>query len=588
MVVKFSLAVLTGTVLTLGGLPVGLAAQTVPPPNPTREEIDRAPIASVPPSAGQRVTVENGIEAAPCPLAADEFKDINIKIDRVDFGDLKGVDGAMLQPAYGQYLGQTVPIATVCTIRDGAATILRRKGYLAAVQVPPQKIENGTIKFDVLFAKLVGFQVRGNVGKAERIISNYLEAIKQQPIFNVIEAERYLLLARDLPGYDVRLTLRPAGTGAGEVIGDVKVNFTPVQADFNVQNYGSRAVGRIGGITQVRLNGLLGSGDRTTLGFYATSDFKEQIVGQIGEELRLGSNGLTLISGATYAITKPTIGNGNGLTSKTLIGNLALRYPIVRAQSNNVSLSGGVDYVDQRARVAGALITNDKLRVIYTKVDIDAIDSASLSSTIGYSASEPRWRTLGSIELRKGLGALGGSLRCGTLIACPSRAQGNGKAFVARVSAVGEFRPIPKLAFSLAPRAQYSRRALLSYEEFSTGNYTVGRGYDPGALSGDSGVGVSGEIKVGSIVPRSIKSLAIQPYVFGDAAFVWNRDSDLRALNPQRLYSAGGGIRASYGQRISLDVGAAVPLKRAGLQTRRSDVRLLASLSVRFLPWNRR
>lgn len=107
-------------------------------------------------------------------------------------------------------------------------------------------------------------------------------------------------------------------------------------------------------------------------------------------------------------------------------------------------------------------------------------------------------------------------------------------------------------------------------------------------LSGDSGFGVSGEIKLGSIVPRSIKSLAIQPYVFGDAAFVWNRDSDLRGLNPQRLYSAGGGIRASYGQRISLDVGAAVPLKRAGLQTQRSDVRLLASLSVKFLPWNRR
>ncbi|MBK8859646.1 MAG: hypothetical protein IPN48_01400 [Sphingomonadales bacterium] len=30
-----------------------------------------------------------------------------------------------------------------------------------------------------------------------------------------------------MPGYDIRLTLRPAGTGPGEMIGDVQVEFTP-------------------------------------------------------------------------------------------------------------------------------------------------------------------------------------------------------------------------------------------------------------------------------------------------------------------------------------------------------------------------
>ncbi len=589
---NFRLAALASTLVSVAGLPTMLSAQTAPPappqpPTPTREELDRAPIAPISKDSGQRVSDETKLERAPCALGGESFKDISISLSSVDFGDLRGINPELLRPSYSRYIGQTIPIATVCLIRDEAATILRSKGYLAAVQIPPQKIEGGSVKFDVLLAKLVNFQVRGNVGKAGGIISGYLEAIKSQPIFNVVDAERYLLLARDIPGYDVRLTLRPAGTNPGEVIGDVQVSYTPVEVDVNVQNYGSKAVGRFGGISQVRLNGLLGLGDQTTLGFFSTSDFKEQLVGQFGQEIRVGRQGLMLGGGLTYAVTKPAIGAGSALTSKTLIGSLTARYPLLRSQANNLNFSGGLDIIDQRARVAGSLITNDKLRVIYGKIDVDAFDSESLSGTSGYSSAEPRWRLAGTFELRHGIGALGSSLSCGTLVRCPSRAEGDATAFVVRASGYGEIRPLKNLAFSLAPRAQYAKKALLSFEEFSTGNYTVGRGYDPGILSGDRGVAAAGEIKLGSLIAKSAKSVAVQAYVFGDAAFVWNRDSDLRSMNAQKLYSAGGGVRLGYGQRINLDVGAAVPLKRAGLQTERGDVRILANLTVRLIPWKR-
>ena len=587
---NFRLAALTSTLVSVAGLPTALSAQTAPsspPPTPTREEIDRAPIAPIAKDSGQRVSDETKIERAPCALDSENFKGITVTLSNVDFGDLRGIDAEILRPSFARYMGQTIPIATVCIIRDEAATILRGKGYLAAVQIPPQKIDSGSVKFDVLLAKLVNFQVRGNIGKTGGLISGYLDAIKNQPIFNVIDAERYLLLARDIPGYDVRLTLRPAGTNPGEVIGDVQVSYTPVEVDVNVQNYGSKAVGRFGGISQVRLNGLLGLGDQTTLGFFSTADFKEQLVGQFGEEIRVGRQGLTLGGGLTYAVTKPTIGAGSGLTSKTLIGSLSARYPVLRSQANNVNFSGGLDIIDQRARVAGSLITNDKLRVIYGKFDADAIDSNSLTGSSGYSSAEPRWRVAGSFELRHGIGALGASLSCGTLVRCPSRAEGDATAFVVRASGYGEIRPVKNLAFSLAPRVQYAKKALLSFEEFSTGNYTVGRGYDPGILSGDRGVAAAGEIKVGSLIAKTTKSVAVQGYVFGDAAVVWNRDTDLRSLNPQKLYSAGGGVRLGYGQRINLDLGAAVPLKRAGLQTKRGDVRILANLTIRLIPWKR-
>src|SRR3546814_3837538 len=70
------------------------------------------------------------------------------------------------------------------------------------------------------------------------------------------------------------------------------------------------------------------------------------------------------------------------------------------------------------------------------------------------------------------------------------------------------------------------------------------RGYDPGAVIGDSGVAVALEARYGSLIPANRDSFAIQPFAFLDAAAVRNKDSTFACLNPQRLYSAGGGIRS--------------------------------------------
>jgi hemolysin activation/secretion protein len=188
---------------------------------PTREEVQRAPDLPRVPSNRDRITVDGDVERAPCPLADPAYRDVMVDLREVRFEGLATISPEILRSTWSGYVGQKVPIATVCEIRDRAATILRRQGYLAAVQVPPQRIENGIVQFDVLLAKLTGFQVRGAAGKSEGIISRYLRAIQDQPVFNINFAERYLLLAQDLPGFDIRLTLRPAGTTLGEVIGEV-------------------------------------------------------------------------------------------------------------------------------------------------------------------------------------------------------------------------------------------------------------------------------------------------------------------------------------------------------------------------------
>lgn len=552
---------------------------------PTREEITRLPETQLPSNGGQRLTVEGGVERAPCPLGDAGYANIKLRLSGVEFAHLQGADAAQLKSSYARYIGQEIPLSTVCEIRDEAATLLRSMGYLAAVQVPPQRIEDGQIRFDVLMAKIVGFQVRGNAGRSERRIARYLEAIKAQPVFNIVAAERYLLLARDLPGFDVRLTLRPAGTVPGEVVGEVQVVRSPVELDVNVQSLGSHAVGRVGGIAQLRLNGVFGAGDRTSLGYYATNDFKEQHVLQVGEEVRVGREGLVLAANLTHAWTHPDL--ALNLRSRALVATFEARYPILRRQTRNIFVSSGFDLIDQQIDIAAARFSQDRLRVGWIRGDFDILDPESLSSLKGYSLAEPHWRLGGNAELRKGVGLFNASKRCvGGLCTgiAPSHVEGDPRAFVLRGAISGEFRPTPKLGVALSVRGQYTPHPLLSFEEFSAGNFTIGRGYDPGAIIGDRGVAVASELRYGSLVPRSNHGLALQGYGFVDSAWVWNQDSSA-GNNPDRLVSAGLGLRTVFGDKFTLDVAGAAPLTRIGAQTKRGDIRLLVNLTMRLAPW---
>ena len=228
---------------------------------PTREEIDRAPVRT-PIRRTPRVLVDGDVERAPCALAGDQFRDVRFTVRAVQFDDLRGLVADDLRSAYADYLGTEQPVAVICEIRDRAATILRNAGYVAAVEVPEQRIADGTVRFQVLMAKLVAVRVRGDAGRAERTIANYLERLTEQEVFNRFVAERYLLLAGDLPGYDVRLSLRSANAGRGEVIGEVAVLRTPFEVDASLQNFGSRDLGRWGGLLRGQFYGLTGLGDR--------------------------------------------------------------------------------------------------------------------------------------------------------------------------------------------------------------------------------------------------------------------------------------------------------------------------------------
>jgi hemolysin activation/secretion protein len=558
---------------------------------PTREEVTR-PVTPPPANRAPRLDVEGGVERAPCALDGPQYESIRLTLRTVDFDGLRGLSASDLTSAYAPFVGRDVPISVVCEIRDRAATILRNAGYIAAVQVPEQRIAEGNVRFQVLMAHLTEVRVRGDATGAESVIAGYLNQLTRQPVFNRYEAERYLLLASDLPGYAVRLTLRPAGTVPGDVIGDVTVQRTPAYADFNVQNGGSKSLGRWGGLLRGQVYGLTGLGDRTTLSVFSTSDLKEQQTVQLGHDFHLGPDGLSISDTFTYAWAKPTIPDASVL-ARTLLNTFEVGYPFVRRQAYSVRGSVGMDYVNQDVRLNHVLdLTRDRLRVGFARLGIDT--QKTDFDNAGYSFAEPPWRVSAVVELRQGMHIFGAT-DCGPgFVDCtgvgnisPSRLEGRSDATVLRYTMFGEARPVPKLTLALGVRAQYAWKPLLSFEEFSAGNYTAGRGYDPGALLGDMGFGSQAEIRYGSKIPANARQPGIEGYAFWDHAIVRNRDRLTVVEGSDHLNSIGGGARVNF-DRFALDASLAVPLTRVGIADKRPDPRVLLSLTTRLWPWSYR
>ncbi len=575
--------VLTGG---LASWPTAAAAQQAPVP--TRESLQPPPPGGAPIVAGSTIDSADAVERSACPLDSPDLADVRFVLQSVTFRGAEAIDASLLTDSWAEYRGQSVPLATICDIRDRAATALRARGFLAAVRVPEQTIEGGVITLDILAARVARVTVLGDAGASEPLLARYLAKLEGQPVFNAAEAERYLLLARDIPGIDARMALRPGGA-PGEVIAEVQVRRTQAMFDANIQNLGTRDVGRWTGALRGRFFGLTGLGDQTTLAYFATADFQEQHVVQFAHDMRLGSEGFTLGGGVSYAWTRPDLA-GLPIRSETLLANVQASYPLVLRQAKRLTIAAGLELIDQDISLGGIALNRDRLRVASVRLDSLSVDANSLTGRGGYSAAEPRWLLSRSIGLRKGLGFLGASNSCGPLgAACLApgavpltRIEGKPTAFVARFTGYSEWRPTPLLTLAMTSRAQWTDQPLLAFEEFSAGNYTIGRGFDPGTLIGDKGAAVSVEARYLSLVPPSRDAVMWQPFVFFDTAAVRNKDSAFAGVGTQRLYSAGGGLRAVWGDRARFDVAVAVPLNRAGFQTQRGDARILFNMTTQF------
>jgi hemolysin activation/secretion protein len=247
----------------------------------------------------------------------------------------------------------------------------------------------------------------------------------------------------------------------------------------------------------------------------------------------------------------------------------------------------GLDYVNQKVDFAALPLSRDRIRTGFVRLQGETVDLRGIGpgGTIG-------WRLGGEIEARRGLDIFNASPNCvdnRTLCTTPgfvppSLLDGDPTPTIFRASAAADVRIIRNLSISLQGRGQTSRSALPAFEQFSLGNYTIGRGYDPGAAVGDQGVGFSGEVRIDNLRLTQNGKLKLQPYAFTDNAWVWNRGVG----GAQRVSSLGGGMRLNFDDRARLDATLAVPTRSVGGLNQRGNTRFLVSFTTSIFPWRTR
>jgi hemolysin activation/secretion protein len=541
------------------------------------------------PATGPQAEVQSStaLNAGPCPPEIQN-SDTTVTLRELNFVQ---VTGEAVKPVIASLLSGIAPpegaqpVRVVCELRDQAMERLRRAGYVAAVQIPPQELADGRLTLNVITARLTQVRVIGDAGGLNKTIADRIEQLKAVDPLNEREAQRILLLASDVPGLrKVQLTLRasPSGT-VGEVVGDLEVAYEPIVILANAQNFGSRALGRETGYLSASMVGLTGLADVTNIAASTTGDFKEQLVGQVGHHFQLGTSGFTFGGSFTYAVSRPDLDQLE-LKSRSMVGTIDVSVPLVRSIANTLRLGAGIDLIEQRTQVLNAdtaiPLNRDRLRIAWLRMDGNAAQAESLP---GGQLIETAYLG-GTLEARQGLNILDAS-RLGQFAGDygPSRPEGDPKATVIRGAMDGRlrFKRFPVI-FAVAAQGQWSSDPLLNFEEFSLGNLTLGRGYDPGSNSADRAFGVRTELRV----PLPLKSrVEVEPFAFYDHVHIWNRDSG-STENDRALRSYGGGARLRLPGLLYLEVMYAHPRDPALrlLNSGRPKDRLLVSLTARLAP----
>jgi hemolysin activation/secretion protein len=506
----------------------------------------------------------------PCPLADSP---VEVNLASVSFRGATALTPDDFGPAYKAFIGKPQKVGVICEIRDRAARALFDRGVLARVEIPEQRITGGALILDVIEAHVVNVRVRGDIGPAQAAVERYVEKLRGMKPFDMRKAQRYLLLASDIPGVRVRAAVKPSTNGErGAVDIDVSVARTTFSAVGNAQNLGSKTVGRWGGLLRGDARSLTPFGEDTGLVAFHTLDSNEQWVVQLLEAARIGADGLIVRGSAVYGESRPgDVLKPLDLKSTSVVGNLEVAYPLIRRRRTNLNLAGGIDLVNQETELGGGggKLTEDKARVLYGRLDGDLRV---------YAFDRPVGLT-GALTVRKGLSGLGASEEGSALLthgfAVPD-------AWLVRANG-GLGAPLfGPISGEIHVQAQYADKPLMPYEQISLGDLSVGRGYDPAVMLGDSGAGAAFDLRYAPI--QVTPAILLSPYAFFDVGSVRNNDSGLSGLTPSRtLRSFGAGVTLRLANRANLEITYAQPIDAIVAGGSRPSPRLLINLTANFL-----
>lgn len=467
---------------------------------------------------------------------------------------------------YSEFVGRQVSFADLRRIAARMTTKYRNDGYvLSRVIVPPQKVNDGIVRFKALEGFIDSVEFEGEIKGDKKLLDAYAAKITASKPIRAQTLERYMLLIDDLPGVTARSVIRPSPSTPQAATLVVSLNHDSVEGDVSVDNRGNRFLGPIQLGAIAAINSGMGMYDRNTFRVISSGDFDELLYGEFTHESQVGTEGGKLTARLASTRTEP----GGRLEPLDIEGTshlveMGFRYPRIRSREENLDYIVDFRMQNTDTDILGTELFDDKVRVASVGIQYDNADNWDGVNLLDASISQGL-NFLGSTDDGAGRSRTTGEHTYTRFNAALRRIQNIDESFSVLVATEG----------------QYSRDSLLSSERFALGGAQFGRGYDGAELTGDSGLSGLVEVRYAGF-PTSDWFESYQPYAFYDIGAVWTNDPVVGESSRESLASTGLGVRFNMANHMSGDAQVAFPLTRDVVSELDDDPRFFFSLLKRF------
>lgn len=528
----------------------------------------------VPPSALPPTPQENfdffiqTPERAPVPRAEDQLV---FKLNGIQIQGATVYSDADLRPLYAGLIGHEVKLTDILGVADAIEAKYREAGYiLTRAYVPPQHVSNGVFTISVVEGYVAAIDTQGGSPATQRQVAEYLNPVTQGRPLQLRGMERALLLANDIPGVAASGVLRPSPSvpGASDLV--VTIVPTPVTAGLSIDNRGSKYAGPWLLHGDAEVNGITGP-DQFYANVSSVPNSLEKIYGLMRYLHTIGPDGVSvsLVASGSYGQPGSTFAPFDLITDSFAIGP-RVRYPFLRTRDQSIYIEAGLAWKEEDVSFFGQPFTHDQWW---------AADTALTWTQTGFYNGN----TTVTGGVTQGVPMLGASPNGSSDQSRPDAHNDFTKLTLSGQRIQTLYGPV-NLAVNVI--GQYAFEPVVVGEQALFGGDTIGRGYDPDIIDGDNGFGGSLELRYDyrpTNLPNYLPVTFVQPYLFYDAAAVWDRIANSFAGTGESLSSTGIGVRLQFPRQISGGIEYAKTLSRLPANDDGNLTgRVLMTLSVRY------
>lgn len=494
-----------------------------------------------------------------------------VKAIRVTLRDIQIEGATVFTPAQLRaqtdgYLNREISGADIFGLAQALTAYYRNAGYfLSLVIVPPQTLSDGRLSLRVIEGYVHEVFIDGDERVRKELIAIGEEIKSIRPLRAEV-LERYLLIANEFPGTQLRSVLTPSDVpGAADLTLIAKIK--NVEGFASVDNYGTRYIGPNQAMVGLSANQLLGVNDQWRYIGVGTGD-TEMAYHQLAYSQTLNHEGLKVGVSVSQALTQP----GGSLKANDIRGrseavSFSLGYPLLRTRNHSLLGRLVYDVTDIDGSSAGTRTTEDRIRALRAGVSWQLLDRWDGQNTLEFDVSQGVGGTTRGDPLKSRSGADG---MFGKVTFDYTRVQPLSNRWAVTMGVMGQWT---------------GDTPLLSSEQMALGGRKIGKAYESAELVGDRGLALRVEPRY-----QAASGLAWLPayqllgfYEIGEVTQVVVQSAGTPAT--QSLASAGLGARLFLAGNLTAQVEAAWPLTKP-LASSSPDsgktMRLLASLMVRF------